>query len=65
MKAAAETWVRAIGHGFRARPGEEEQTAAAVIFVVTSLDGLEAELANEVVNLWDTPAADAASPQHL
>lgn len=52
-KAAAETWVRAIGHGF-AQAGD---TAAAAIFVVGSLQGLEAELATRVVGLWATPAA--------
>ena len=35
-KSAAETWVRAVGAGF-AKAGD---TAAAVIFVVRSLDGL-------------------------
>ena len=53
-KAAAETWTRAVGQGFaKAAPA-----AAAVIFVVRSLAGLEAELATQVVALWD---ADAAS----
>ncbi|MBX0299169.1 SDR family NAD(P)-dependent oxidoreductase [Cryobacterium sp. 1639] len=52
-KAAAETWTRAVGHGF-AKSGD---TAAAVIFAVRSLDGLEPRLAAEVVALWDAPAA--------
>ena len=51
-KAAAETWTRAVGHGF-AKAGD---TAAAVIFAVRALDGLEPRLAAEVVALWDSPA---------
>ncbi|TFD73410.1 SDR family NAD(P)-dependent oxidoreductase [Cryobacterium fucosi] len=53
-KAAAETWTRAVGQGFRKAAGP----AAAVVFVVKGLEGLEAELAARVVALWD---ADAAS----
>ena len=61
-KSAAETWTRAVGRGF-ARAGRDDSAsgvarAAAVIFVVRSLDGLEAELAAAIVGLWD---ADAAS----
>jgi len=52
-KAAAETWVRAVGYGFSKAKSE----AAAVIFVVKSLEGLETELASRVVRLWDEPAA--------
>ena len=52
-KSAAETWVRAVGQGF-AKAGD---TAAAVIFVVRSLDGLEIELATGVTRLWDEAAA--------
>ncbi|TFD47858.1 SDR family NAD(P)-dependent oxidoreductase [Cryobacterium frigoriphilum] len=52
-KAAAETWVRAIGQGF-AKAGD---AAATAIFVVRSLEGLEAELATRVVGLWAEPAA--------
>lgn len=58
-KSAAETWVSAIGQGF-ARAGATTNagpTAAAVVFVVRSLDGLEAELARSVVDLWAEPAA--------
>jgi 3-oxoacyl-[acyl-carrier protein] reductase len=53
-KAAAETWTRAVGRGF-AKAGD---TAAAAIFAVQSLEGLEAELAARVLALWDFPAAD-------
>jgi len=51
-KAAAETWVRAVGHGF-AKSGD---TAAAVVFAVRSLDGLESRLAAETAALWGAPA---------
>ena len=58
-KAAAETWTRAVGQGFAKAPVPVSgQSAAAVIFVVRALDGLEAELAARVVGLWE---ADAAS----
>jgi 3-oxoacyl-[acyl-carrier protein] reductase len=53
-KAAADAWTRAVAQGF-AKGGD---SAAAVIFVVKSLAGLEQELANRVVGLW---SADAAS----
>jgi NADP-dependent 3-hydroxy acid dehydrogenase YdfG len=53
-KAAAETWTRAVGQGFT----KAESAAAAVIFVVRALEGLEGELAENVVGLW---GADAAS----
>lgn len=55
-KAAAETWTRAVGQGFaKTTPAP---AAAAVIFVVRALEGLEAELARCVVGLW---AAEPAS----
>ncbi|TDW30113.1 SDR family NAD(P)-dependent oxidoreductase [Cryobacterium psychrophilum] len=52
-KAAAETWVRAVGYGF----AKAESNSAAIIFVVKALEGLERELASRVVGLWDEPAA--------
>ncbi|SDK78336.1 short chain dehydrogenase [Cryobacterium psychrotolerans] len=52
-KAAAETWTRAVGQGF----AKTAPDAAAVIFAVRALEGLEAELAASVVGLWDAPAA--------
>ncbi|MBC7442311.1 MAG: SDR family oxidoreductase [Ramlibacter sp.] len=60
-KAAAETWTRAVGQGF-AKAGTD---AAAVIFVVRALDGLEATLAAEVVGLWDVPAASVNNTRIL
>lgn len=53
VKASAETWTRAVAFGF----AKAESPAAAVIFVVKGLEGLEAELATSVVALWDSPAA--------
>ncbi|MEC5185060.1 3-oxoacyl-[acyl-carrier protein] reductase [Cryobacterium sp. MP_3.1] len=60
-KAAAETWTRAVGHGF-AKAGD---TAAAVIFAVRALDGLEPRLAAEVVGLWDWPAASLNNTRRI
>jgi len=59
-KAAAETWTRAVGHGF-AKSGD---TAAAVIFAVRALEGLESRLAAEVVALWDSPADALNNTRH-
>ncbi|MFC6356131.1 SDR family NAD(P)-dependent oxidoreductase [Luethyella okanaganae] len=52
-KAAAEAWTKAVGQGFR----KAGAPAAAVIFVVKALAGLEDELAASVVDLWSTDAA--------
>ncbi|WP_027465966.1 SDR family NAD(P)-dependent oxidoreductase [Curtobacterium sp. UNCCL17] len=54
-KAASDAWVRAVAQGFRK---EAPETAAAAVFVVGALSGLEARLGAEVVRLWDTPSAD-------
>lgn len=59
-KAAAETWTRAVAQGFaKASRDAADGTAraAAVIFVVRALEGLEGELAESVVGLWDAEAA--------
>lgn len=53
-KAAADAWTRAVAQGFRK---DAPDTAAATVFVVRSLAGLEDRLADEVVGLWDAPAA--------
>jgi len=53
-KAAGDAWVRAIGQGF----AKQAPQSAATVFVVKTLEGLEARLGEEVVRLWD---ADAAS----
>ncbi|MDN4479297.1 SDR family NAD(P)-dependent oxidoreductase [Demequina sp. SYSU T00039] len=59
VKAASEAWVRAVGQGYRkaARDAGEPQRAAAVIFRVASLAGLESALADAFVDLWDADAA--------
>ena len=48
-KAAADAWTRAVAQGFR----KEAPNAAAAIFVVKALAGLEGMLADRVVELWD------------
>lgn len=53
-KAAADAWTRAVAQGFRT----EAPNAAAVVFVVKTLSGLEEQLADEVVRLWQSAAAD-------
>lgn len=60
VKAASEAWTRAVAHGFAkaARDAGEPLRAAAVIFRVKALDGLEDAVADAFVGLWD---ADAAS----
>ena len=60
VKAASEAWTRAVAHGFAkaARDADEPLRAAAVIFRVKALDGLEDTVADAFVRLWD---ADAAS----
>ncbi|MDY7542281.1 SDR family NAD(P)-dependent oxidoreductase [Cryobacterium breve] len=60
-KSAAETWTRAVGHGFAKAAPPSGQTAATAIFVVRALDGLEPELADRVVALWDVPAASVTN----
>lgn len=58
VKAASETWTRAIAHGFAksARDADRPISAAAVVFRVKSLDGLEDALAAAFVALWDDDA---------
>ncbi len=54
-KAASDAWVRAVAQGFGT---DAPDTAAAVVFVVRALAGLEARLGDEVVRLWSAdPAA--------
>lgn len=53
LKAAAEAWTRAVAQGF----AKQAPAAAAVIFRVTALDGLEAALAEAFLGLWDAEAA--------
>lgn len=60
VKAASEAWTRAVAQGFAksARDAGAEATAAAVIFRVKALAGLEDMLAASVVGLWALDAAD-------
>lgn len=66
VKAASETWMRALAHGFAPRPVDdvgalqprEPGGGAAVIFRVRSLAGLEDRLAASVVGLWRADAAE-------
>lgn len=52
VKGASEAWTLAVAQGFSG--GD----AAAAIVRVRALDGLEDALAEHVVDLWSTPAAD-------
>jgi len=54
VKAASESWLRAVAQGF----AKADAPAAAVIYRVGSLAGLEGRLAASVTALWD-PALDA------
>jgi 3-oxoacyl-[acyl-carrier protein] reductase len=66
VKAASESWMRSLAHGFAPRPvddaGALQETepggGAAVVFRVKSLAGLEERLAASVVGLWQADAAE-------
>lgn len=49
VKAASESWMRSVAQGF----AKADVPAAAVIYRVSSLAGLEEQLAAAVVALWD------------
>lgn len=53
LKAAAEAWTHAVAQGF----AKQAPSAAAVIFRVTTLDGLEPALADGFLGLWDAEAS--------
>ncbi|OMH23065.1 alcohol dehydrogenase [Tersicoccus phoenicis] len=59
VKAASEAWTRAVAQGYAkaARDADEPLRAAAVIYRVTSLAGLEESLATSFTRLWDTDAS--------
>jgi len=59
IKAATEAWTRAVAQGFAkaARDAGTAATAAAVIFRVKSLAGLEDALGAAFVDLWDADAS--------
>lgn len=54
-KAASDAWVRAVAQGFRK---DAPSSAAAAVFVVSALSGLEERLGDEVVRLWSARPAD-------
>ena len=66
VKAASESWMRSLAHGFAPRPVDpvgalmprEPGGGAAVTFRVKSLAGLEDRLAASVVDLWRAEAAE-------
>ena len=63
VKAASESWMQSLAQGFAragrsAADGAEPASAAAAIFRVTSLAGLEDQLAASVVDLWRADAAE-------
>ncbi|MEO7016395.1 MAG: SDR family NAD(P)-dependent oxidoreductase [Leifsonia sp.] len=60
-KAAADAWTRAIAQGF----AKDAPEAAAVIFVVKTLSGLEAELASRVVGLWSKDSSEINGERQL
>ena len=59
VKAASEAWTRAVAQGFAkaARDAGGPLSAAAVIFRVKSLEGLEDIVAERFTALWSTDAA--------
>lgn len=59
VKAASEAWTRAVAQGFAkdARDAGRPLSAAAVVFRVESLDGLEDALAERFAELWTADAA--------
>ena len=59
VKAASEAWTRAVAQGFAkaARDADAALSAAAVIFRVKSLEGLEDAVAERFTALWSVDAA--------
>ncbi|QCU76893.1 SDR family NAD(P)-dependent oxidoreductase [Citricoccus sp. SGAir0253] len=59
VKAAAEAWTRAVAQGYAkaAREAGEPLRAAAVVYRVKALAGLEDRLAAAYAGLWDADAA--------
>jgi 3-oxoacyl-[acyl-carrier protein] reductase len=62
VKAAAEAWTGAVAQGFGV---DAPQRAAAVIFAVSALAGLESQLAERFVGLWAEDAADLNGSRHV
>lgn len=62
VKAASEAWTGAVASGFGTdAPG----TAAAVIFAVSGLAGLEQQLAERFVGLWTQDAGELNGSRHV
>lgn len=62
VKAASEAWTGAVASGFTA---DAPATAAAVIFAVSGLAGLEEQLADRFVGLWSPEATDLNGSRHV
>ncbi len=62
VKAASEAWTAAVASGFSA---DTSATAAAVVFAVSSLAGLEETLASRFIGLWDEDAAALNGSRHV
>jgi 3-oxoacyl-[acyl-carrier protein] reductase len=63
VKAASESWMQSLAQGFAragraTADGAQRANAAAAIFRVTSLAGLEDRLAASVIDLWRADAAE-------
>ncbi|UBH04504.1 oxidoreductase [Leucobacter sp. Psy1] len=59
VKAASEAWMRAVAHGFAkaARDSESPLRAAATVFRVKALAGLEQRVADAYLALWSEDAS--------
>ena len=59
VKAAEEAWMRSVAHGFakETRDAGEPLRAAAVVFRVRALAGLEDDLAARFCSLWEADAS--------
>jgi len=62
IKAASEAWTRAVASGFAA---DASSSAAAVIFAVSGLAGLEQQLAERFVGLWSEDADGLNDTRHV
>lgn len=58
VKAASESWMQSLAQGFARAGRAASPNAAAAIFRVTSLAGLEDRLAASVIDLWRADAAE-------
>ena len=60
VKAASEAWMHAVAQGFAktARDAGRPLAAASVVFRVKALAGLEQEVADRFIALWDSDPAE-------